>query len=276
MKADKEHNGQTVEEHIAPILNDYLQRSLRFRYQKLDMMRQDCDYYLTYGPGTGKYLARQSVGAHIGVMRGLWNHFDDSQKPQWLSLKQIEDYAFKMNVVKKKNTLQDAVPHDGNQMQLLRACNMLCYGKDGRVEPVCVSAITNLHGVVMAGTPARQVEASRLTAHDKDLLMTEVLKAVNQRSQEMLDAAENAVVERATDPGARAFSPEQRKVIEQAADYGGYHDSSIGRAAFYDALFNSAVSRMGDIPLTWKSDVSAELRELAKGETRDLVAGLHR
>ena len=90
------------------------------------------------------------------------------------------------------------------------------------------------------------------------------------------EAAKKAVVERATDPSAREFTPEQRKAIELAADCGGFYGRPKGRDFFYDALFCNAEPKMGDIPKAWKADVTAELRKLARGETREEHRGLHR
>ena len=88
--------------------------------------------------------------------------------------------------------------------------------------------------------------------------------------------AKRAVVERASKPSSRKFTPEQRKAIELAADCGGYYDKPKGREMFYDALFCNAEPRMGNIPRAWKADVTAELRELSRGEVRNTRRGLHR
>jgi len=90
------------------------------------------------------------------------------------------------------------------------------------------------------------------------------------------EEAKRAVVERASKPSSRKFTPEQRKAIELAADCGGYYDKPKGREMFYDALFCNAEPRMGNIPKAWKADVTAELRELARGEVRSERRGLHR
>ena len=90
------------------------------------------------------------------------------------------------------------------------------------------------------------------------------------------DAAKKALVERTTDPSAREFSLEQRKAIELAADSGGFYLRPKGRDFFYEVLFSNSEKAMGNIPDAWKADVKAELRGLARGEVRDVSAGLHR
>lgn len=90
------------------------------------------------------------------------------------------------------------------------------------------------------------------------------------------EAAKQAIVERAAKPSSRKFTPEQRKAIELAADCGGYYGMPKGREMFYDALFCNAEPKMGNIPRARKADVTAELRELARGEVRSERRGLHR
>ena len=90
------------------------------------------------------------------------------------------------------------------------------------------------------------------------------------------EEAKKALVERTTDPSARAFSPEQIKTLELAANSGGYYDSPKGKDFFYDVLYCNSESELKNIPDAWKADTKAELRELARGEVRDMSVGLHR
>ena len=90
------------------------------------------------------------------------------------------------------------------------------------------------------------------------------------------EEAKRALVQRTTDPSARAFSPEQVKALELAANSGGYYDSPKGKAFFYDVLFSNSEPALKDVPDAWKADAKAELRELARGEVRDMSVGLHR
>lgn len=69
----------------------------KFRYQMLDRMRQDCDYYLN-GHDTVNQLYADSEAEQIEYMLALWDSFDDRDKPRWLSREDIVEYAKKMGV----------------------------------------------------------------------------------------------------------------------------------------------------------------------------------
>ena len=95
---------------------------------------------------------------------------------------------------------------------------------------------------------------------------------------ERYDAAVKAVVERAADPSAKAFTPEQRAKIELAAASNGELLYSPGnfRQVFFDALFSNAQQQMQRVPIAWAADAHKELQELSRGEVRDQGLGLHR
>ena len=65
-----------------------------FQYQMLDRMRLDCEYFLGYGNRYTKDLWGKSVDKHIEAMRRIWNEL--KEKPEWLSLEQIDEYEKKM------------------------------------------------------------------------------------------------------------------------------------------------------------------------------------
>lgn len=69
-----------------------------FQYQMLDRMRSDCEYYLGCGNRCTNDLWGKSVDKHIEAMRQIWNEL--KEKPEWLSLEQINEYERKM---KEKN-----------------------------------------------------------------------------------------------------------------------------------------------------------------------------
>lgn len=62
----------------------------KFRYQLLDRMREDCEYYLDYGGRHPKYLWAQEEREHISYMKQIWQSF--SEKPEWLSWDEILEY----------------------------------------------------------------------------------------------------------------------------------------------------------------------------------------
>lgn len=95
---------------------------------------------------------------------------------------------------------------------------------------------------------------------------------------ERFDAAVQAVVERAADPKAKAFTKEQRDKIELAAASNGeklYNDVAF-RQTFYDSLFSHAQQQMSRVPIAWANDAHQELHELNEGKVREEGRGLHR
>lgn len=67
-----------------------------FKYMLLDRMKQDCNYYLGNGNRLKKYLWANDEKEHIENMKALWNSFPDEEKPEWLTMKQIETYEKEM------------------------------------------------------------------------------------------------------------------------------------------------------------------------------------
>lgn len=66
------------------------------RYSLLDRMRCDCDYFLGYGSRLNKYLWAGEPAAQIRFMKWLWESFKPEEKPEWLTLEQIEDLEKRM------------------------------------------------------------------------------------------------------------------------------------------------------------------------------------
>ena len=66
----------------------------RFEYGLLSRLVADCRYFLGNGNGHEKHLWAGSVEAQIDKMRELWNQLEE--KPEWLSLDDIDEYEEKM------------------------------------------------------------------------------------------------------------------------------------------------------------------------------------
>ena len=81
---------------VADKVSMVLTWSLQFRYQMLDRMKQDCEYFLGHGNRATKYLCAGSVADHIEYMKALWRSFPESGKPEWLTLEEIKDYERRM------------------------------------------------------------------------------------------------------------------------------------------------------------------------------------
>lgn len=92
--------------------------------------------------------------------------------------------------------------------------------------------------------------------------------------QERFDEAVSAIVERITDSGARSFSQEQRDTILLAVGSQGYHHDMALRESFFDMLFDAARPALKGCPKEWADDAREELKELSKGEIRDLGSSI--
>ena len=69
-----------------------------FRYQLLDRMRQDCEYYLGYGGRSARSLWAEDEKSQIQTMKDIWNSFPEEDKPEWLTWEEILNYAQRMGV----------------------------------------------------------------------------------------------------------------------------------------------------------------------------------
>lgn len=67
-------------------------------YMLLDRLRQDCDYYLGNGNRHPKHLWAGDEKKQIEKMIELYNSFTEEEKPEWIDLDDIKDYAKEMNV----------------------------------------------------------------------------------------------------------------------------------------------------------------------------------
>lgn len=70
----------------------------KFKYQLLDRLRQDCEYYLDYGNRSPKSLWAEDEEKQIKAMKDIWNSFLEDDKPEWLTMEQIDIYAKRMRV----------------------------------------------------------------------------------------------------------------------------------------------------------------------------------
>lgn len=67
-----------------------------YKYMLLDRLRTDCGYYLGNGNRNSNTLWGGSVAAHLDAMRALYESFPEDDRPEWLTMEQIEDYAAQM------------------------------------------------------------------------------------------------------------------------------------------------------------------------------------
>ena len=77
-------------------MEEILQRDSKYRYMLLGRMQSDCEYYLGFGKRNQSRLWAGNEEKQIEYMKQLYNSFDEDEKPQWLSMSQILDYARQM------------------------------------------------------------------------------------------------------------------------------------------------------------------------------------
>lgn len=66
----------------------------KFNYMMLSRLQSDCDYYLGFGNRNPKVLWAGNEEDHIAEMKKIYNELPE--KPEWLTMEQIEDYESKM------------------------------------------------------------------------------------------------------------------------------------------------------------------------------------
>ena len=86
-----------------------LPHELSFRYQMLGRLRMDCEYFLGNGNGYEGHLWAGSVEDQIKEMKRRWNEFEEDEKPEWLTMEDINRYEKEM-LEKKKLRALDIYP----------------------------------------------------------------------------------------------------------------------------------------------------------------------
>lgn len=77
-------------------VEDVLHRDSKFRYMLLSRLQNDCEYYLNYGNRFPGSLWAGNEQKQIEYMTRLHESFKDDEKPQWLTMEEIKEYARKM------------------------------------------------------------------------------------------------------------------------------------------------------------------------------------
>lgn len=70
-------------------------------YQLLSRWISDCDYFLGNGNGYEPHLYFNSVEKQIAAMKEKYNSFADNEKPEWLTMEDINNYENEMLKVKE-------------------------------------------------------------------------------------------------------------------------------------------------------------------------------
>jgi len=95
-------------------LSEYTQKDDKFKYQLLGRMQSDCEYYLGNGGKSSKHLFMDDEAKQIELMKALWDSF--TEKPEWISMEEIDDYANQMGVDPTKSVNEDFGDNVANQI----------------------------------------------------------------------------------------------------------------------------------------------------------------
>lgn len=129
-----------------------------FHYMLLDRMRSDCDYYLNVElpmncqKEYNHLLAHHDPKAQITYMRYLWEIVPE--KPEWLTMEQIDEYANKMGVkggttMTDKEAIQSRIDELYNRLDNLEGCTdnevyaSTCKSIRSEIDTLC-EALDNL------------------------------------------------------------------------------------------------------------------------------------
>ncbi len=70
-----------------------------FMYMILDRMRMDCNYFLGSGKNEANKVSKLWSGSIDGIiedMKAIYNNFGEDERPEWLTMEQIEEYEAQM------------------------------------------------------------------------------------------------------------------------------------------------------------------------------------
>ena len=70
----------------------YKESARSFDYQFLGRLEQDCRYFLAYGNRYIGHLWAKNVDEQIAEMKRIHNSFSEDEKPEWLTMEEIENY----------------------------------------------------------------------------------------------------------------------------------------------------------------------------------------
>ena len=86
--------------------------NLEYNYMLLDRLKQDCEYFLGNGNGNVDTLWAKDIDEQIAKMKELYNSFTDDEKPEWITIDDINNYEKEMKELKNgKEKKTEDVPN---------------------------------------------------------------------------------------------------------------------------------------------------------------------
>lgn len=70
----------------------------KYQYMMLGRLKSDCEYYLGNGNRNSGCLHQKNENKQLEAMKAIWNSFNEEEKPEWLTWKEIIEYEKAMCV----------------------------------------------------------------------------------------------------------------------------------------------------------------------------------
>ena len=81
---------------------------LEYKYMLLDRLKQDCKYFLGNGNGNAEHsLWAKDIDKQIEKMKEIYNSFSEEEKPDWITLEDINNYEKRMKEYNKDVKTED-------------------------------------------------------------------------------------------------------------------------------------------------------------------------
>ena len=98
-------------EELAECIAPFVRHERQYDYMMLGRLQSDCNYFLGCGNGCEGHLYYKDVNKHCDEMKKLYESFAEDEKPEWLTLEQIEKYRENMlKLLKEKENPFPFVP----------------------------------------------------------------------------------------------------------------------------------------------------------------------
>lgn len=82
--------------------------NLEYKYMLLDRLKQDCKYFLGNGNGNAEHsLWAKDIDEQIEKMKEIYNSFSEEEKPDWITLEDIDNFEKRMKEYNKDIKTED-------------------------------------------------------------------------------------------------------------------------------------------------------------------------
>lgn len=210
-----------------------------FKYQMLDRLKSDCKYFLGNGNGCCKYIWNNNVEDHIQEMKNIYNSFADEDKPDWISLDDINEFESKMKA--KLNTVIEDFDTDVQSDELVDdTAEETPLSKHDTITKLLSNSnidYTDLRDTIVARIPRNSINILSYILNDLDKLNANNSYATNNHNYKLIiDTTDNDTIDNYVDDYDDEFSddldfelPENTDVDESLAP-ADYNPKITGKA----------------------------------------------